>query len=54
MSEKAKSKAVDEFASAAQERWFLGNSVSAMLGISLTAADRLYLGDMFFTSGDHG
>jgi SWI/SNF-related matrix-associated actin-dependent regulator 1 of chromatin subfamily A len=24
-----------------------------MVGISLTAADRLYFGDMFFTSGDH-
>ena len=53
MSEKAKSKAVDAFAADAQKRWFLGNSVSAMVGISLTAADRLYFSDMFFTSGDH-
>jgi SNF2 family DNA or RNA helicase len=53
MSEKAKSKAIDAFAADARKRWFLGNSVSAMVGISLTAADRLYFGDMFFTSGDH-
>jgi SWI/SNF-related matrix-associated actin-dependent regulator of chromatin subfamily A-like protein 1 len=53
VSEKAKSKAVAEFAVNPRKRWFLGNSVSAMVGISLTAADRLYFGDMFWTSGDH-
>lgn len=53
MSEKAKSKAVDEFGANPRKCWFLGNSVSAMVGISLTAADRLYFGDMFWTSGDH-
>jgi SWI/SNF-related matrix-associated actin-dependent regulator of chromatin subfamily A-like protein 1 len=53
MSEKAKANAVDGFAANAQKRWFLGNAVSAMVGISLTAADRLYFADMFFTSGDH-
>jgi len=46
ISEKAESKAVDAFAANAQKRWFLGNSVSAMVGISLTAADRLYFADM--------
>jgi SWI/SNF-related matrix-associated actin-dependent regulator of chromatin subfamily A-like protein 1 len=53
MTEKAKAKAVDAFAVDVEKRWFLGNSMSAMVGISLTAADRLYFGDMFFTSGDH-
>ena len=52
-SERAKSKAVDEFAVNPRRLWFLGNSVSAMVGISLTAADRLYFGDMLWTSGDH-
>jgi SNF2 family DNA or RNA helicase len=53
MTEKAKANAVDAFAADEQKLWFLGNSVSAMVGISLTAANRLYFADMFFTSGDH-
>ena len=52
-SERAKSRAVDDFAANPRKLWFLGNSVSAMVGISLTAADRLYFADMLWTSGDH-
>jgi SWI/SNF-related matrix-associated actin-dependent regulator 1 of chromatin subfamily A len=53
MTDKAKAKAVDEFEGNPKKRWFLGNSMSATVGISLTAADTLYFSSMFWCFGDH-
>lgn len=53
MSDSASVRAVDRFQSDDTCHWFLGNTDAAMVGLTLTAADRVYFSDFCWSAAEH-